>query len=228
MGYDFEAHIDTLLDEFDLTQSTREKAYDLVDELKEEDEFLRKFMLYGGYDAISAVIVYVAARQEREIVEADEYIEFVEESDSFEVSTHFNVKNFRDAVKKFSTFLELPNVVFKPEDYIDEYGDAFEARFNELGSLTQTRIAETIGVSEVALRYTYKDILDALFEGEDLDLKSVDLTPEHPSLETGDGLKEASKELMESYRAAEDGFVGSSPKSLAAAAVYLASEALRD
>lgn len=203
MTYDFKARIDTLVDDFDLSDVAKQKSYELIDEMESRENFLRKFMLYGGYDAAVGVTVYTAAHQVREPVEMQKLIQYMQESEEFDVTKHFYEKKVRESVRKVRRELGLENIVLTPNDYLKRHMQLFDGVSRDTWDLsldiaeadsgfdgkspkavaaacfyiasvvngekiTQRTVQKLFGVSEVAIRYTYKDVLESV-SGVDTD-----------------------------------------------------------
>lgn len=217
MSYDFHAKIDTVADDFGLPDNVRNTAYKLSDDMKGRDNFLRKFMLYGGFDAVVGFIVYTAADQERYPMEIGDIVEYMHESEMFSVTKHFHEKKFREAVRKIRREFELPNTVYDPEEYLKHFRgglgidneeevwdyarelvSSFKKERGDEGltgkspkavaaaavyivsvlrgnGITQKQVQDLFGVSEVAIRYTYKQILEEVagIDTEDTKLKDL-------------------------------------------------------
>lgn len=203
MTYDFKARIDTLVDDFDLSDDVRDSSHNLLEKMQNRENFLRKFMLYGGYDAAVGITVYTAAHQDREPVEMQKLVEYMQDSEEFEVTKHFYEKKVRESVRKVRRELGLENVVLTPQDYLKRHRKSFDSVSDDTWDfsldiaradsgfdgkspkavaaacfyiasvvnseeVTQKTVQDLFGVSEVAIRYTYKDVLESV-SGVDTD-----------------------------------------------------------
>lgn len=214
--YDFYGKIDVMVDGLDLPQEVFEASCRAADLITGVDGFKYRFASFGGFDAVVPVSVYLGARQERVPLSAERVERFVEECSDFSVSKNFSAVKVKSLAKKFRRLTGLDQVFLRAEDYLDYYFPVFE----ELSSVRQTDLSREMGVSEVAVRYTYKDVVHGLTDVDTSgrELADVAVTPESFGF-YGEGCKEFADFLLEKVR--EEDVVRGAPQSLAAALIYV-------
>jgi transcription initiation factor TFIIIB Brf1 subunit/transcription initiation factor TFIIB len=173
-GFGFYGKIDTLVDGLDLPQSCFEASCRVCDMITEMENYKYSFTSFGGFDAVVATSVFVGARQERCPVPAQVIADFVETSPEFELSDNFSGKKLNQLGRKFRRELEMLDPVFvDASDYVSFYGDRLSFPVKQEG------LEDELDVSQVAVRYTYKEIVEELtgLDTSHKELEDVEVTP---------------------------------------------------
>lgn len=216
-GFDFYGKIDTLVDGLDLPQSCFEASCRVCDMIKNQENYKYSFTSFGGYDAVVATSVFIGARQERCPVPAQNIADFVETSPSFELSDNFSGKKLNQLGRKFRRELEdLEPVFVDASDYVSFYGDRLDF------PVRQEELEDELDVSQVAVRYTYKEIVEE-FTGLDTSYKElgdVDVTAASFGYHDND-VTDFALHLLNKAQDEELSVLSKSPQVLAASVLYI-------
>lgn len=219
-GYDFYGEIDDLVDGLDLPQNCFESSCEVCDLIQGVDGFSNRFRVFGGFDAVVVLSVFLGARRRGCPVPADVLVDFVRSGSDLSVSTGFDGSKLDELSKKFKKILSEEDgfepVFVTAEDYVSFYSDrlSFPVR--------QEDLEDELDVSQVAVRYTYKEIVEGL-TGVDtsyLALDDVAVTAESFGF-YGDGVEEFGLHLLEEVEGEGLGVRSKSPRVLAASVLYV-------
>jgi len=216
-GFDFYGKIDTLVDGLDLPQSCFEASCRVCDMIKNQENYKYSFTSFGGYDAVVATSVFVGARQERCPVPAQNIADFVESDPNFDLSDNFSGKKLNQLGRKFRRELELLEPVFvDASDYVSFYGDRLDF------PVRQEELEDELDVSQVAVRYTYKEIVEDLtgLDTSYKELEDVEVTPASFGYH-GDDVTEFALHLLNKAQDEELSVLSKSPQVLAASVLYI-------
>ena len=221
-GFDFYGKIDTLVDGLDLPQKCFESSADVCSMVRGVDDFKYSFTSFGGYDAVVCLSVFLGVRQEGCPVPAQVVVDFVEGSPEFELSSNFSADKLNQLARKFKKILHGENEGFEPvfvtaEDYVKFYSNRFDFPVN------QEELEEELDVSQVAVRYTYKEVVEGL-TGLDTSHKALNDVEVMPSSFGfyGDSVEDFALHLLEKVEEQELDVRSKSPRVLAASVLYVA------
>lgn len=217
--FDFYGKIDKLVRGLSLPQDCFESSCGVCDLITEVDDFKYGFTSFGGFDAVVATSVFIGVRQERCPVPAQVIVDFVRSSPNFDLSDNFDGDNLSQLGRKFRR--ELAGDGFEPvfveaSDYVEFYSDRLDF------PVGQETLEDELDVSQVAVRYTYKEIVEELagLDTSYKELEDVDVTPASFGFH-GEGVEGFALFMLE--RAEDDGLdvLSKSPQVLAAAVLYI-------
>lgn len=216
-GFDFYGKIDELVGGLELPENVFEASCEVCDLIREVEDYKYSFTSFGGFDAVVAVSVFLGARQEGCPVPAQNIEDFIRSNPGFSVSSNFSGKKLRQLARKFKKKMNGFEPVFlDASDYVKFYVDRLSFPVN------QEDLEDELDVSQVAVRYTYKEVVEGL-TGLDTKYKSledVDVTP--PSFGFyGEDVEGFALHLLE--KAEDEGLtvLSKSPSVLAGAVLYI-------
>lgn len=224
-GFDFYSKIEVLVDGLDLSESVFEESCRVCDLIREVDDYKYSFTSFGGFDAVVATSVFIGCRQEGCPVPARVITDFVVSSPEFELSGNLSSDKLSQLGRKFRRGLDgLDPVFVSAEDYVSFYSERLSV------PVSQELLEDELDVSQVAVRYTYKEIVEALtgLDTSYKELGDVDVTPasfgfycEEASTDTFK-LKQFASHLLARCRDEELSVLSKSPQVLAASVLYIA------
>jgi len=222
MTYDFDNKVQLIVNELELPEEVMFKTLEIIDELKKTDSYSRKFTAYGGFDAMIATSIYIAAKQTQTPLPPQKMVETITSNPDINVSQNFSSKKLKQLSRKFRRKLDIEPVFLTPENYIDYYLPQLEIK--ESG-VKQETLRDLMYLSEVAVRYTYKEITEKLtgVDTTNKNLSDVEVTKESFGYH-GNQYNEFCKHIIEKVRSENLDAAGKSPQALAAASIYIAAK----
>lgn len=202
----------------DLLSCGCDKLFERVENL---ECFPYKFLSFGGRDAAYAATVYLFYEQEGVAVAAQEVADAVRRSEGLSVSGDFSVSVLKRLRRDLRSELGLEPVFFDGSDYIGFYG-------GRLDVFTQERLCGLFGVSETALRYTYKELVEGL-TGRDTDgraIADVALTRRSFGYTGGGGVEDFALHIFGKAESKGLDVLRRRPTVLAAACLYVAGQVI--
>jgi len=218
----FYGKIDETVDALGLPQQVFEKSCEICDLIRARDGFKYNFTSYGGVDAVVAASVFVGAKQCGVPLPSQRVVDVVGETGVLDLSQNFSSGALNRLGRKFRRELEIEPVFLDASDYVEFYVDGFEF------PVKQKELQNRMYLSEVAVRYTYKEVVEGLtgLDTHDLSLDDVAVTPESFGY-FDDSVEGFALHLLEKVEDEELGCRSKSPQVLAASVLYIAGSLLR-
>lgn len=219
---DFDQKIDSLTQDLNLPEKVNEKSKEISEQIRNIENYKYSFVSFGGFDAMVATSIYIAAKQEQTPLPPQKMVEAITNSPDINVSQNFSSKKLKQTSRKFRRKLDIEPVFLTPEHYIDYYLPQLEIK--ESG-VKQETLRDLMYLSEVAVRYTYKEITENLtgVDTTNKNLSDVEVTKESFGYH-GNNHSEFAKHILEKVREENLDAAGKSPQALAAASIYIAAK----
>lgn len=217
----FYGKIDELVDALGLPQSVFESSCRICDLIREREGFKYNFTSYGGFDAVVATSVFIGAKQESVPLPSERVEQVVRETGVLDVSQNFGSGALNRLGRKFRRELGVEPVFLDASDFVKYYCDGFSF------PVEQSTLQSEMFLSEVAVRYTYKEVVEGLTEAETFnrELEDIAITPASFGF-YGESVEEFTRHLLERVEEEGLGVQGKSPQVLAASCMYIAGKLL--
>lgn len=218
---DFDQKIDSLTDDLNLPNQVNQKSKEICRQIREIENYKYSFVSFGGFDATVATSIYIAAKQTKTPLPPQKMVDTITNNPDINVSQNFSSKKLKQLSRKFRRELELEPVFLKPEHYIDYYLPQIDME----NKVKQETLRDLMYLSEVAVRYTYKEITENLtgVDTTNKNLSDVEVTKESFGYH-GNQHNDFCKHLIEKVRSENLDAAGKSPQALAAATIYIAAK----
>jgi len=218
----FYGKIGELVDALELPQQVFEKSCEVCDLIRERDGFKYHFTSLGGFDALVATSVFIGAKQSGVPLPSQRLIDVNTATGVLDLSDSFESTSLNRLGRKFRGCLDIEPVFLDASDFVGYYADGFEY------PVMQSELGDEMYVSRVAVRYTYKEVVEGLtgVDTYDTGLDDVAVTPESFGY-FDDSVEEFALHLVEKVGEEELDCRSKSPQVLAAACLYVAGRLLR-
>lgn len=219
---DFDHKIESLTQDLNLPEQVTQKSKEICQQIRDIENYKYSFVSFGGFDATVATSIYIAAKQTQTPLPPQKMVDAITSNPDINVSQNFSSKKLKQLSRKFRRKLDIEPVFLTPEHYIDYYLPRLEIK--ETG-VKQETLRDLMYLSEVAVRYTYKEITENLtgVDTTNKNLSDVEVTKESFGYH-GNDHNEFCKHIIEKVRSENLDAAGKSPQALAAASIYIAAK----